>query len=75
MQKIECTACHASEPMRGSFGSARGQCGRTEQSVASRPGGTVPAGSITRLVDATVCAKCEATTGRWNLAASLVRRV
>ena len=37
--------------------------GCAEQFVASRPGGTIPAGSITRLVDATVCAKCDADNG------------
>jgi tetratricopeptide (TPR) repeat protein len=51
--------------MRGSFAiGGQTMCRScTEQFVASRSGGTVPAGSITRLVDATVCAKCEADNG------------
>jgi hypothetical protein len=51
--------------MRGSFAIAGQNMCRTcaEQFVASRAGGTVPAGSVTRLVDATICAKCEADNG------------
>jgi hypothetical protein len=51
--------------MRGSFAIAGQNMCRTcaEQFVASRPGGTIPAGSITRLVDSTLCAKCDADNG------------
>src|SRR5262249_53684771 len=69
MRNETCAACQAAVPAGQAFAVAgKVLCGKcTEQFIATQPGGRAPAGSITKLVDPTICTKCGADNGSEDL--------